>query len=145
MGADPNATPAEKCFPSEHSTIARQAEYERLIRDADAAARDAPEEAIALLKRILDLKPDHAKFAGYFNVDNGTGAIRGVYLQGNEAVAPVFQAWMQPFKNLGLVAERHLANLWKRLFHINGQIVGIGPEHVAIVDIQDGRDLARMR
>ena len=50
----------------------------------------------------MKLKPDHAKFAGYFNVDNGTGAIRGVYLQGNEAIAPLFQAWMQPFKNLGM-------------------------------------------
>src|SRR5262249_20528002 len=35
-------------------------------------------------------------------VDNGTGAIRGVYLQGNEAVAPVFQSWMEPFRNLGM-------------------------------------------
>ena len=50
----------------------------------------------------MQLKPEHAKFAGYFNVDNGTGAIRGVYLQGNEAVAPIFQAWMEPFKNLGM-------------------------------------------
>jgi carboxypeptidase Q len=50
----------------------------------------------------MKLKPDHAKFAGYFNLDNGTGAIRGVYLQSNEAVAPIFQAWMQPFKNLGM-------------------------------------------
>jgi len=50
----------------------------------------------------MKLKPEHAKFAGYFNVDNGTGTIRGVYLQGNEAIAPVFQAWMQPFKNLGM-------------------------------------------
>jgi carboxypeptidase Q len=50
----------------------------------------------------MQLKPDHAKLAGYFNVDNGTGAIRGVYLQGNEAVAPIFQAWMEPFKNLGM-------------------------------------------
>ena len=39
----------------------------------------------------MALKPEHAKFAGYFNVDNGTGQIRGVYLQGNEAVAPIFQ------------------------------------------------------
>jgi Zn-dependent M28 family amino/carboxypeptidase len=46
--------------------------------------------------------PEHAKLAGYFNVDNGTGLIRGVYLQGNEAVAPIFQAWMEPFKNLGM-------------------------------------------
>jgi len=50
----------------------------------------------------MQLKPDHPKFVGYFNLDNGTGAIRGVYLQGNEAVAPIFQAWMQPFKNLGM-------------------------------------------
>ena len=48
------------------------------------------------------LKPEHAKLAGYFNVDNGTGLIRGVYLQGNEAVAPIFQQWMEPFKNLGM-------------------------------------------
>ena len=50
----------------------------------------------------MQLKPEHAKFAGYFNVDNGTGLIRGVYQQGNEAVAPIFQAWMEPFKNLGM-------------------------------------------
>jgi carboxypeptidase Q len=50
----------------------------------------------------MQLKPEHAKLAGYFNVDNGTGVIRGVYLQGNEAVAPIFQAWMEPLKNLGM-------------------------------------------
>ncbi len=53
-------------------------------------------------RRDMKLKPAHEKFSGYFNVDNGTGAIRGVYLQGNEAVAPIFQAWMQPFRNLGM-------------------------------------------
>src|SRR5207244_11771893 len=50
----------------------------------------------------MKLKPDHAKFSGYFNVDNGTGAIRGAFLQGTEAVVQIFQAWMQPFKNLGM-------------------------------------------
>ncbi len=53
-------------------------------------------------RETMQLKPEHAKFAGYFNVDNGTGTIRGVYLQGNEAVAPIFSAWMAPFKNLGM-------------------------------------------
>jgi hypothetical protein len=48
------------------------------------------------------LKPEHGRLAGYFNVDNGTGAIRGVYLQGNEAVAPIFEEWMKPFANLGM-------------------------------------------
>src|SRR5438874_2282891 len=50
----------------------------------------------------MQLKPEHAKLSGYFNVDNGTGTIRGVYLQGNESVAPIFQSWMEPFRNVGM-------------------------------------------
>ena len=50
----------------------------------------------------MALKPAHAKLSAYFNMDNGTGAIRGVYLQGNEAVRPVFAAWMEPFRSLGM-------------------------------------------
>lgn len=50
----------------------------------------------------LHTTPDHGKFSAYFNVDNGTGAIRGVYLQGNEAVRPIFQAWMEPFRDMGM-------------------------------------------
>lgn len=50
----------------------------------------------------LQMTRDQAKLSGYFNVDNGTGQIRGVYLQGNEAIAPVFTAWMEPFRNMGM-------------------------------------------
>jgi hypothetical protein len=50
----------------------------------------------------MQLKPEHAKLAGYFNMDNGTGAYRGVYLQGNEAVAPIFKDWVAAFANLGM-------------------------------------------
>src|SRR5260370_164622 len=53
-------------------------------------------------RATMQLKPDHVKFDTYFNVDNGTGVIRGVYLQGNEAVAPIFESWMEPFHNLGM-------------------------------------------
>lgn len=53
-------------------------------------------------RETMALKPEHAKFSSYFNVDNGTGAIRGVYLQGNEAVRPIFEKWMEPFRNLGM-------------------------------------------
>ncbi|MBO0860784.1 MAG: M20/M25/M40 family metallo-hydrolase [Chloracidobacterium sp.] len=49
----------------------------------------------------LILKPEHEKFSAYFNLDNGTGKIRGVYLQGNEAVRPIFRAWLEPFRDLG--------------------------------------------
>lgn len=47
------------------------------------------------------LKPGHDDFAAYYNLDNGTGKIRGVYLQGNEAVRPIFAAWLEPFHDLG--------------------------------------------
>jgi hypothetical protein len=49
----------------------------------------------------FELKPDHAKLSAYFNLDNGTGKIRGVYLQGNEAVRPIFRAWLAPFRDIG--------------------------------------------
>jgi Predicted aminopeptidases len=44
---------------------------------------------------------DYDKLSAYYNLDNGTGKIRGVYLQGNSAVAPIFKAWLDPFKDLG--------------------------------------------
>jgi carboxypeptidase Q len=47
------------------------------------------------------VKPAYDKFSGYFNVDNGTGKIRGVYLQGNAAVGPIFTEWMKPFNSMG--------------------------------------------
>ena len=50
----------------------------------------------------VTVKPEQAKVSAYFNVDNGTGKIRGVYLQENAAVAPLFEAWMKPFKDLGM-------------------------------------------
>ena len=49
----------------------------------------------------LVTKPAYEKFSGYFNLDNGTGRIRGVYLQGNEGVRPIFRQWLQPFGDLG--------------------------------------------
>jgi Zn-dependent M28 family amino/carboxypeptidase len=53
-------------------------------------------------RETMALKPEHAKLSAYYNVDNGTGLIRGVYQQGNEMVAPIFKAWMEPFANLGM-------------------------------------------
>jgi len=47
------------------------------------------------------LKPEHAKLSAYFNLDNGTGRIRGVYLQGNDMARPIFEAWLAPFRDLG--------------------------------------------
>ncbi|MBA3711977.1 MAG: M20/M25/M40 family metallo-hydrolase [Pyrinomonadaceae bacterium] len=49
----------------------------------------------------LNAKPAHDKLSVYFNLDNGTGKIRGVYLQGNEAVRPIFRRWLAPFRAMG--------------------------------------------
>lgn len=52
----------------------------------------------------MQLKPAHAKLSAYFNSDNGTGRIRGVWLQSNLAVRPIFEQWIAPLADLGVVA-----------------------------------------
>lgn len=47
------------------------------------------------------LKPEHSKISAYYNLDNGTGKIRGIYLQGNEAARAIFQEWLKPFNDMG--------------------------------------------
>ncbi|MBI5771570.1 MAG: M20/M25/M40 family metallo-hydrolase [Verrucomicrobia bacterium] len=49
----------------------------------------------------IEKKPAHDHLSAYFNLDNGGGKIRGVYLQGNEAARPIFRAWLKPFRDLG--------------------------------------------
>lgn len=50
----------------------------------------------------MQLKAEHPKLAAYFNLDNGTGKIRGVWMQGNLAVRPIFEQWIAPLKDLGV-------------------------------------------
>jgi len=47
------------------------------------------------------LKPEHEKVSAYYNLDNGSGKIRGIYLQGNAAAGPIFAKWLEPFNDLG--------------------------------------------
>jgi len=49
------------------------------------------------------IKSGYQNLSAYYNVDNGTGRIRGVWLQGNLAVAPIFKAWFAPLRDLGVV------------------------------------------
>jgi carboxypeptidase Q len=49
-----------------------------------------------------ELKPDQQKISAYFNLDNGTGKIRGIYLQQNAAEGPIFEQWIEPLKDLGV-------------------------------------------
>ncbi len=50
--------------------------------------------------RKLVRKREYERFSAYFNLDNGAGKIRGVYLQGNEALRPIFRRWLEPFRDL---------------------------------------------
>jgi Zn-dependent M28 family amino/carboxypeptidase len=70
----------------------------------------------------MELKPEQAKVSGYFNLDNGAGRIRGVYLQGNDAMRPVFRAWFAPFADLGVgtIGIREARNTDHRSFDAVG-------------------------
>jgi carboxypeptidase Q len=48
----------------------------------------------------MELKPEHQKVSAYYNLDNGTGRIRGIYLQGNKNVSQLFKQWLEPFSDM---------------------------------------------
>jgi hypothetical protein len=67
-------------------------------------------------------KPEHAKVSAYYNLDYTSGRIRGVYLWGNEKVAPIFARWMEPFHYLGMttLSPRDIGGSDHRRFHQAG-------------------------
>jgi carboxypeptidase Q len=56
--------------------------------------------AVATATTTPRFKPEHDRLNVYYNLDSGTGAIRGIYLQGNEALSPTFRRWLMPFAQL---------------------------------------------
>jgi carboxypeptidase Q len=52
--------------------------------------------------KTMHVTAEFAKLSGYFNLDNGSGKIRGVYLQGHEAMRPIFESWLAPFRDMGV-------------------------------------------
>ncbi|HEY2951304.1 MAG TPA: M20/M25/M40 family metallo-hydrolase, partial [Verrucomicrobiae bacterium] len=64
----------------------------RMARSTNAVSRSG---------RKLIRQREYEKLSAYFNLDNGTGKIRGVYMQGNDAVRPLFRQWLEPFRDLG--------------------------------------------
>ncbi|HKC23359.1 MAG TPA: M20/M25/M40 family metallo-hydrolase [Thermoanaerobaculia bacterium] len=71
---------------------------------SDPAERDLPEFLRRSPRGPITFKPEWKKLAAYFNLDNGTGKVRGVYCQENAAVAPIFREWLVPFHDLGATA-----------------------------------------
>jgi hypothetical protein len=66
--------------------------FGEVVKEKDAPAGALPK---------VTTKPEWNKMAAYFNLDNGAGKIRGVHLQGNEAVRSIFRPWLAPFKDMG--------------------------------------------
>jgi hypothetical protein len=77
---------------------------------------------------------DHRKFSGYFNLDNGAGKILGIYAEDNSAVAPIFEAWLKPFHDVGatVVSSRHT----RGTDHMAFDAVGL-PAYQFIQDMRD--------
>lgn len=82
------------------------------VADHFAKRIDANQQPGSNANAQFEFKPEWEKVAGYFNIDNGTGKIRGIYLQGNEAVRPIFRAWFAPFKEMvGTTKDNNVATL----------------------------------
>jgi hypothetical protein len=65
------------------------------------ANQPPPTSAVPQRRGTLTTKPEYEKLSAYYNLDNGTGRIRGVYMQGNDAVRPLFRQWLAPFTDMG--------------------------------------------
>jgi hypothetical protein len=76
----------------------------------DEAQADLPPGFLADSYPVQTL-PGYADLVGYFNIDNGSGKIRGIYTEGNFGVVPIFREWLAPFSSMGantVVAESTL-------------------------------------
>ena len=72
----------------------------------------------------MKLKPEQQKISAYYNLDNGSGKIRGIFTQGNEAVQPIFKTWLAPFADLGANGGVTLSNTGST-DHVSFDAVGI--------------------
>jgi hypothetical protein len=74
-------------------------------------------------EKPVSTQDEWTKISAYYNLDNGTGKIRGVYLQGNSAIRPIFREWLEPYKELG--AQTLTINNTTGTDHLSFDAVGI--------------------
>jgi Zn-dependent M28 family amino/carboxypeptidase len=89
--------------------------------DSQPATRNSRTNS-APARRLVRLH-EYEKLSAYFNLDNGAGKVRGLYLQGNEAVRPLFRRWLEPFRDLG--AETLSLSNTRGTDHISFDAVGL--------------------
>jgi hypothetical protein len=106
LGIQPKRTIRIALWSGEEQGLLGSREY---VEQKFASKPPWPEEE-QKLPRILrsrergdyTFKPDHSKVSGYFNIDNGGGKVRGIYLEENVAMRPIAEAWLEPFRDLGV-------------------------------------------
>jgi len=94
----------------------------RSPRDRDSEDRSVRSSGSRSSRKLVK-EDDYDKLSAYFNLDNGAGKIRGVYMQGNEAVRPYFRKWLEPFRDLG--AETLTPSNTSSTDHISFHNVGL--------------------
>ena len=108
-----------------------QSPYDRVPGGPRVSEPEATQPATRPAKPLIR-EAEYEKLSIYFNLDNGAGKIRGVYLQGNEAARPVFRKWIAPFADLG--AATLTASNTGSTDHVSFDAVGLP----AFQFIQDG-------
>ncbi len=89
-----------KHFGSYITNATETATAVRSPKDQDSNDRPARSDRSRSSRKLVK-EDDYDKLSVYFNLDNGAGKIRGIYMQGNEAVRPYFRKWLEPFRDLG--------------------------------------------
>jgi carboxypeptidase Q len=105
LGVQPRRTIRAALWTGEEQGLLGSRYY---VRTNLAHRRTAPQTrgraaATPAAEQPLLIGPGYHKLSAYFNMDNGSGRFRGIYLQGNDQLKEIFEAWMQPFRDLGVV------------------------------------------
>ncbi len=107
LGVKPRRTIRIALWSGEEQGLLGSKAYvtEHLAQRKEPAVKDTADEALPSYMRKargpIVTKSEWPKVSAYFNLDNGSGKIRGIYTQENAAVRPIFEAWLEPFRDLG--------------------------------------------
>lgn len=127
LGIQPKRTIRIALWSGEEQGLLGSREY---VEQNFASKKPWPEEEMTLPRSLRSkdrgpwqFKPAHPKISGYFNIDNGGGKIRGIYLEENVAMRPIAAAWLEPFRDLGVTTVS--LNKTGGTDHMSFDVVGI--------------------
>jgi Zn-dependent M28 family amino/carboxypeptidase len=104
LGVKPRRTIRIALWTGEEQGLLGSRAYVQEHLASRPAPKDPTERDLGMfsMRGPITVKPAHAKLSAYFNLDNGTGKVRGIYTQRNAAALPIFRAWIEPLRDLGV-------------------------------------------